>query len=49
MKLYELSDILTQIESLKEDAKYATLLAYFDSSVGVSPVVVKLPYNLQEK
>ena len=49
VKLYELSDILTEIESLKEDPKYATLLAYFDSSVGVSPVVAKLPYNLQEK
>ena len=47
--LYELSDILTDIESLKEDPKYANLLAYFDSSVGVSPVVAKLPYNLQEK
>lgn len=48
-KLYELSDILSEIESLKEDPKYATLLAYFDSSVGVSPVVNKLPFNLQEK
>ena len=49
VKLYELSDTLSEIESLKEDPKYATLLAYFDSSVGISPVVSKLPYNLQEK
>ena len=48
VKLY-LSDILFEIESFKEDPEYATLLAYFDSSVGVSPVVIKLPYNLQEK
>ena len=47
--MYELSDTLSEIESLKEDPKYATLLAYFDSSVGISPVVSKLPYNLQEK
>ena len=49
VKLYELSDTLSEIESLKEDPKYATLLAYFDSSVGISPVVNKLPYNLQDK
>lgn len=48
-KLYELFDILNEIESLKEDPKYATMLAYFDSSVGVSPIVNKLPYYLQEK
>lgn len=48
-KLYELSDILGEIESLKEDPKYATMLAYFDSSVGVSPIVNKLTYNIQEK
>ena len=49
VKLYELSDTLSEIESLKEDPKYATLLAYFDFSVGISPVVSKLLYNLQKK
>ena len=28
---------------------YSTLLAYFDSSSGVGPIVQKLPYGLQEK
>lgn len=48
-KLFELSDIVSEIESLKCDQKYATLLAYYDSSSGVTPIVNKLPYNLKEK
>ena len=48
-KLYELSDLLAEIEGLKEDPAYATPLAYFDSSAGVNPIVAKLPTGLQEK
>lgn len=48
-KLYELSDILAEIESAKENKSYQALLAYFDSSSGVVPIVSKLPYQLQEK
>ncbi|XP_052074220.1 uncharacterized protein LOC127712067 [Mytilus californianus] len=48
-KLYELVDILSEIESIKEDVKYNSLLAYFDSSSGVLPILNKLPYNIQEK
>ena len=48
-KLYELSDILSEIEATKQDKKYQTLLAYFDSSSGINPIVCKLPYGLQEK
>ena len=48
-KLYELSDIVSEIESLKEDPKYTSLLAYYDSSSGVTQIVKKLPYNLREK
>ncbi|XP_063449024.1 uncharacterized protein LOC134728358 [Mytilus trossulus] len=48
-ELYELVDILSEIESIKEDSKYYSLLAYFDSSSGVLPILNKLPYNIQEK
>lgn len=48
-KLYELADILGEIEAVKDDAKYQSLLAYYDSSSGVIPIVNKLPYNIQEK
>ncbi|XP_033727618.1 uncharacterized protein LOC117316950 [Pecten maximus] len=48
-KLYELSDILLEIKAVKSDPRYSSLLAYFDSSTGVTPVVNKLPHYLQEK
>lgn len=41
--LYDLLDILTEIESATENEKYATLLSYYDSSSGVSPISSKLP------
>jgi hypothetical protein len=48
-ELYELSDLVAEIESIKEDDKYRSLLGHYDSSTGVSPIVSKLPYNLQER
>lgn len=48
-KLYELLDTVTEIDSLKENPTYSTLLAYFDSSSGVNPIVAKLPHSIQEK
>ncbi|VDI56725.1 Hypothetical predicted protein [Mytilus galloprovincialis] len=48
-KLFELSDVLSEIRSVKEKQEYAALLAYFDTSVGVNPTIVKLPINLQNK
>lgn len=48
-RLYELTDILSEIESLKVDPQYSVLLSYYDSSVGVNPIVSKLPYHLQNK
>ena len=48
-KLFHLADILGEIEFLKEDPKYDSILSYFDSSVGISPIVSKLPSNIQEK
>lgn len=47
--LYELCDILSEVEAGKEDEKYAELLSYFDSSAGILPVLNKLPYSIQEK
>lgn len=40
---------MSEIESLKENPVYSTLLAYFDSSSGVNPIVAKLPHYIQEK
>ena len=48
-KLFDLCDILSQIESLKESNLYQSLFAYFDTSSGVNPIVSKLPYSLQDK
>ncbi|KAL5020965.1 hypothetical protein ScPMuIL_000120, partial [Solemya velum] len=48
-RLYELCDVLTEIQSLKEDSKYEKLLSYFDTSAGVIPIVSKLPSNMQYK
>jgi len=48
-QLYSLSDIVSEIECVKEDPKFMTLFSYFDSSSGVSPIVTKLPHFLQEK
>lgn len=41
-RLYELSDILSEIEYIKEKPQLKNLLAYFDSSSGIRPIVSKL-------
>jgi hypothetical protein len=41
LKLYELAD-LTEILRLKQQPMYQPLLTYFDSSVGVNPIIEKL-------
>ncbi|XP_071085479.1 uncharacterized protein [Haliotis cracherodii] len=48
-RLYELADLLCEIESVKSCEKYSSMLAYFDSSTGVNPIVHKLPYSLQKR
>ena len=48
-KMYELVDILGEIEALKQDPSCYVQLAYFDSSEGILPIVHKLPYGMQEK
>ena len=47
--MYELLDILTQIESIKKDKKYSSIFSYYDSSVGIVPIVSKLPYQWRER
>lgn len=48
-KLYELTGILAEIQSIKENDQFHDLLAYYDTSSGVIPIVRKLPHSLQEK
>ncbi|MEW8339514.1 MAG: hypothetical protein AB2708_06660, partial [Candidatus Thiodiazotropha taylori] len=48
-KWCELADILAEIEALKGDSEYSVALSYFDSSIGISQIVAKLPQNTQEK
>lgn len=48
-KLYVLSDILAEILSVKENENYGALFSYFDCSIGVKPIVSKLPLHLQER
>lgn len=48
-KLYDLSDLLSEIVATKQNKKYSTVLAQFDSASGVNPIIQKLPYSLQRK
>ena len=48
-KLYELQDIVCDILSTKKDPRYEQLLAYFDISEGVNPIIAKLPPSIQHK
>jgi len=48
-RLDDLSDILFEIESVKEDTRYRSLLAYYNLSSEILPTVNKLPHNIQEK
>jgi len=48
-KLYDLSDILVEIQTFKENGAYKVALSYFDSSVGITPILGKLPNFMLEK
>ena len=48
-KLFDLADIVSEIESIKQDPQYAAHLGYYDSSSGVNHIVYKLPYGFREK
>ncbi|KAM4041676.1 uncharacterized protein ACNLHF_012665 [Anomaloglossus baeobatrachus] len=47
-KLQDLSDLLMELELAKRDLRLSGL-CYLDTAHGVNPIVVKLPYSLQEK
>jgi len=47
-RLRELGDLLCELEAAKED-DYLQGLAYLDTARGVSPIVEKLPFHLQDK
>lgn len=48
VKLRDLGDLLMEIQGAKEDG-YLTGLTYLDTSRGISPIIEKLPFALQEK
>ncbi|VDI26079.1 Hypothetical predicted protein [Mytilus galloprovincialis] len=48
-KLYELSDVLAEIQAVKEKPEYSALLSFYDTSMGVNPTISKLPAGLQSK
>lgn len=48
-RLYELSDLLCEIRALKVNPKNGALFSYFDTSVGVKPIVQKLTFSLQSR
>lgn len=47
-KLYEPSDILSEVKSVKVDPQFSALF-YYDTSSGVNPNVAKLSLSLQNK
>jgi hypothetical protein len=47
--MYDLLDILSEVESTKENPLYANMLCYFDSPVGVSSIVDKLANHIQNR
>ena len=49
MKMYELSDILSEICAIKSEPKYSAMLSYLDTAAGVNPTISKLPLALQNK
>ena len=48
-RLYDLSDILAEIQSVKENPQYAPQLSSYDSSSDIKPIVTKLPFDMQNK
>lgn len=48
-KLYDLADLTTELEYLKENPKLSVSLSFYDSSAGVNQLVTKLPYHIQDK
>ena len=48
-KLYELSDLLSEVDTAMQNPAFKTVLSYFNSSTGVNPIIQKLPHHIQGK
>lgn len=48
-QLYELHDLLDEIEAVKSIEEYSVIFSYLDSSLGIKLIVQKLPKQMQEK
>lgn len=48
-KLYELHDLLCEVQAVKAIPEYSVMFSYLDSSLGLKPIVQQLPRYLQEK
>ncbi|XP_060075270.1 uncharacterized protein LOC132554958 [Ylistrum balloti] len=48
-KLFDLSNILAEIQAVKENTAFSSIMAYYDSSSGINPIVCKLPVFIQNK
>ena len=48
-KLYQLADLASEINAVKQNARHAAQFARYDSSDGVSEFVLKLPYSVRNK
>ena len=41
--------MLNEIRALKEDNEFSTALSFYDISIGLAPILAKLPANVQER
>ncbi|XP_069140928.1 uncharacterized protein [Argopecten irradians] len=49
VKLYELVDTLNEVLAVMQDPKYGRLLGYLNSSVGIKPILLKVPIGIRNK
>lgn len=47
--LYDLYDIIMEIEAVKQNPKYTQLISYYDPFAGIIPVMHKSPPHLRGK
>ncbi|XP_052216072.1 uncharacterized protein LOC127834351 isoform X1 [Dreissena polymorpha] len=48
-KLYDLADLIEEINSVKSNSKYSGSMSFYDSSLGVNSILCKLPLFVQNK
>ena len=48
-KLYELSDLLDELASIKDNPKYSIPLSFYDSPYGINLIAKKLPDSIREQ